>query len=305
MLGRCEECAQCPAGEVMVDCDWRGARTNASGACRPSEFLSPTATCTNLVEGTSNLINAEGTGKREVVASSGLGGFNFQEVFGAPQEGCTSVDFICSAVCDGKMDYDSTQCSGPYACNTQACAMRLGEGETRIAGCGKSAHMRPEGFERPCRKAIFTRSIFCMSLSGTAGPLRHRKDLLAHNMEVLQTLPSPRSHSCASSHVIPFSKKSCSLFVLLKRCRLVTGLFWGDMDRFACLFDVFYYSESTAMPTISTISDSGLDPEFHKHASYTRETWNTKRPQKRPHKSYTKETWNPKSTPKRYKRPEL
>jgi len=30
-------------------------------------------------------------------------------------------------------------------------------------------------------------------------------------------------------------------FLLLKRFRLVTGLFWGDMDRFACLFDVFYY----------------------------------------------------------------
>ena len=105
----------------------------------------------------------------------------------------------------------------------------------------KIDHMRPQGFERPCRKAIFTRSIFCMSLSGTAGPLRHRKDLLAHNMEVLQTLPSPRSHSCASSHVGPFSKKSWNWFLLLKRCRLVTGLFWGAMDSFAGLFDVFYY----------------------------------------------------------------
>ena len=107
--------------------------------------------------------------------------------------------------------------------------------------CGKSAHVRPQGFERPCRKAIFTRPIFCMSLSGTAGPLRHRKDLLAPTWKSSTTLPSPRSHSCASSHVLPFSKKSCSLFVLLKRCRLVTGLFWGAMDRFAGLFDVFYY----------------------------------------------------------------
>jgi len=40
------------------------------------------------------------------------------------------------------------------------------------------------------------------------------------------------------------------------------------MGSFACLFDVFYYSESTAMLTISTIFDSGLDPENHKHASY-------------------------------------
>ena len=30
-------------------------------------------------------------------------------------------------------------------------------------------------------------------------------------------------------------------FLLLKRCRLVTGLFWGAMDSFAGLFDEFYY----------------------------------------------------------------
>ena len=95
--------------------------------------------------------------------------------------------------------------------------------------------------QRPCHKAIFTRSIFCRSLSGTAGPLRHRKDLLAPTWKSSTTLPSPRSHSCASSHVIPFSKKSCSWFLLLKRCHLNTGLFWGAMDSFAGLFDVFYY----------------------------------------------------------------
>ena len=96
--------------------------------------------------------------------------------------------------------------------------------------CGKSAHVRPQGFERPCRKAIFTRPIFCMSLSGTAGPLRHRKDLLATTWKSSTTLPSPRSHSCASRHVLPFSNKYCSWFVLLKRCRLVTGLLWGAID---------------------------------------------------------------------------
>jgi hypothetical protein len=44
--------------------------------------------------------------------------------------------------------------------------------------CGKSAHVRPQGFERPCRKATFTRPIFCRSLSGTASPLRYRKNLI-------------------------------------------------------------------------------------------------------------------------------
>ena len=32
-----------------------------------------------------------------------------------------------------------------------------------------------------------------------------------------------------------------SWVLLLKRCRLVTGLFWGAMDSIASLFDVFYY----------------------------------------------------------------
>jgi len=62
------------------------------------------------------------------------------------------------------------------------------------------------------------------------------------------------------------------LCLLLKQCHLVTGLFWDAMGSFAGLFDIFYCSESTAMLTISTIFDSGLDPENHKHASYTKET---------------------------------
>jgi len=89
-----------------------------------------------------------------------------------------------------------------------------------------------------------------------------------------QICPILDFHSCASSHVLVLSLNTGNLFLLLKPCHLVTGIFWGAMDSFACLFDVFYYSESTAMMTISTIFDSGLDPEHHKHASYTKETWN-------------------------------
>ena len=84
-------------------------------------------------------------------------------------------------------------------------------------------------------------------------------------------LPNSRLHSCTSSHVLFSPLNTGSLFVLHKPCLLVTGLFWEAMGSFACLFDVFYYSESTAMLTISTIFDSGLDPENLKHASYTKE----------------------------------
>ena len=49
------------------------------------------------------------------------------------------------------------------------------------------------------------------------------------------------------------SLASFSCFLLLKRCRLVTGLFWGDMDRFAGLFDVFYYIFLVKAPVKLTI----------------------------------------------------
>jgi len=66
-------------------------------------------------------------------------------------------------------------------------------------------------------------------------------------------------------------------FLLLKPCHLVTGFFWDAMDSLACLFAVFCYmftSESTAKPENSTIFDSGLDPENHEPASYSKETMN-------------------------------
>jgi len=140
--------------------------------------------------------------------------------------------------------------------------------------CGKFHHVRPHGFERPFPQAIFLPSIFCRSLSGTAGPLRRRKHHLDKTCKCGTNLPNPRLHPCASSHVLVFPLNTGNLYLLLKPCHLVTGLFWDAMDSFACLFDVFYYSESTVMLTISTIFDSGQDPENHKYAYYTKETWN-------------------------------
>jgi len=50
-----------------------------------------------------------------------------------------------------------------------------------------------------------------------------------------------------------FFPKQRHLFLLLKPCHLVTGLFLDAVDSFSRLFEVLYYSESTAMLTISTI----------------------------------------------------
>jgi len=102
----------------------------------------------------------------------------------------------------------------------------------------------------------------------TASPLQRHKHLLDKTWKCATNLHNSRSHSCTSSHVLDFPLNTGSFFLLLKPCHLVTGLFWDAMGSFACLLDVFYYSESTAMLTISTIFDSGLDPENHKHASY-------------------------------------
>ena len=99
--------------------------------------------------------------------------------------------------------------------------------------CGKFHHVRPHGFERPCPTAIFLPSIFCRSLSGTAGPLRRRKHLLE------------KTWKCSTGNV----------FLLLKPCHPVADIFWDAIGSFACLFDVFYYifkSESWQIRQFST-----------------------------------------------------
>ena len=111
----------------------------------------------------------------------------------------------------------------------------------RAKKCSRGPDERPQGFERPCRKAIFTLYIFFISFSGIAGPLRYRKHLREHCMEMLHNLPNHRSDSCAKSDKKFFPLTFFSWFLLLKRCCLVTGLFWGAIDSFAGLFDVFYY----------------------------------------------------------------
>jgi len=82
--------------------------------------------------------------------------------------------------------------------------------------CGKFHHVCPHGFERSCPNAIFLLSIFCRSLSGTAGPLRHRKHLLEPLWKCSTNLPNPRSHSCASSDSLLFPQKSFRWFLLFK-----------------------------------------------------------------------------------------
>jgi len=55
---------------------------------------------------------------------------------------------------------------------------------------------------------------------------RRRKHLLDNTRKCSTNLTNPRSHSCASRHVLVFPPNTDSLFLLLKPCHLVTDLFW-------------------------------------------------------------------------------
>jgi len=108
-------------------------------------------------------------------------------------------------------------------------------------GAKNCSHASSRVFERPCCKAIFTRSIFCRSLSGTAGPLRHRKDLLAPTWKSSTTLPSPIDRTHAHRVILSLFWKILheKILLLLKQYRVNTRLFWVAMNSFAGLFGVF------------------------------------------------------------------
>ena len=129
--GICEDCPECEnKDEILVGCDFRGLRDNQNGTCKNKKYLSPTATCTDTVEGTkkyhtkSDLSSESIVGERNIVTGTSLmSGYGFKDIFGVAEEGRDGVDFMCSAMCDGEQKFDSMYCNGPYACKTQACAM--------------------------------------------------------------------------------------------------------------------------------------------------------------------------------------
>ena len=116
----------------------------AIGDCFPREIVQRTAVCPAKDAITSDKDSRFGDQLTEDTlktsssqASFGLGGFGFREVFGNLY---TSVDFQCRRVCDGTNQFvekesadanptiahgvsDGGQCSGPFACNVQACTM--------------------------------------------------------------------------------------------------------------------------------------------------------------------------------------
>ena len=96
-----------------------------------NKFLSETVWCVDVVESASALTMTGSAGERKTMVSRGLSGFNFEELFGAPQDGADSVDFVCTACPTGRRHTTyviRTQCSGPYPCGVHTCVIRLNKG---------------------------------------------------------------------------------------------------------------------------------------------------------------------------------
>jgi len=102
--GTCEVCdTVCADGEKLAGCGGLSA-----GECKPASLLVPTPQC--AIEETATISG---------LAVTGFGIYDFVSVFRAKE---TEVDFRCSDPCDGRRNYDSQQCDGPYACNMRTCA---------------------------------------------------------------------------------------------------------------------------------------------------------------------------------------
>lgn len=141
----CKKCPSCLSpNEVRVGCMNNPGNLMAIGDCFPREIVQRTAVCPTKDAITSDKddrfgdqLNEDTLKTSSSQASFGLGGFGFSEVFGSSY---TSVDFQCRRICDGTNQFveketsdanptishgvsDGGQCSGPFACNVQACTM--------------------------------------------------------------------------------------------------------------------------------------------------------------------------------------
>ena len=105
--GVCVDCnTSCPDGQTLAGCGGF-----SPGECKPASYLVPTPQCPT----DDDPFKARATG---------FGRWDFTSVFRADEN---TVDFRCSDVCDGTLNYDSQQCDGPYACNMRTCAASVQE----------------------------------------------------------------------------------------------------------------------------------------------------------------------------------
>jgi hypothetical protein len=108
--GVCESCLiDCPEDMMATACINRLAVSPEPPKCKRKEFLTRTPLCQSNREGDT------------VDRGLGLGGFDFETIFGASEQ---AVPFQCSRVCDAQGGpIDTMTCDGPYACNRMSCTM--------------------------------------------------------------------------------------------------------------------------------------------------------------------------------------
>jgi len=107
--GYCKACEACPAdGEaelLRVNC---GININGhiEGECKRKGLLVRTPLCPN-----------------DDGVQQGLAGYTFEQVFGLNED---DVNFQCRTICDGKNNFDTGVCDGPFACNIKTCVQKMG-----------------------------------------------------------------------------------------------------------------------------------------------------------------------------------
>jgi len=108
--GQCKTClVGCPADEMATACINRRGVSPEPPVCKRKEFLTRTPLCQRNREG------------GNVDRGLGLGGFDFETIFGASE---LAVPFQCSRLCDSQGGpIDTMTCDGPYACNRMSCTM--------------------------------------------------------------------------------------------------------------------------------------------------------------------------------------
>jgi len=117
-----------------------------TGACVLNKFLSETVWCVDGVESASAFTMTGSAGERKTMVSRYLSGFNFEELFGALQDGADGVDFVCISMCDGAQTYNIHHTHAvhlQYPCGVHTCAMRLDRGTLDEQGRVDVAHGCP------------------------------------------------------------------------------------------------------------------------------------------------------------------
>ena len=95
--------------------------------------------------------------------------------------------------------------------------------------CGKIHHVRPRGFKRPCRQAIFSLSILQVPF-GRCRPLAASQVTRRKYFEILHKYAQPWITHMRFFGCLLDPPKTCSSAGLIKLCRTLTSLFWDVVE---------------------------------------------------------------------------